>query len=304
MDVRSDRTVYRLVGWLSRAANVLLGARFKWQSLPEIFDLWADGMDLVVFEEFGAGAAALHFEDPELRRKLIMEPAYRARFKREWRSRFLPKAFHRDFNQSTILACPDASLVGKSFAQAALERGQDPVDLFLDLAAEHGPALRWYTVMGNDRPEALKRIVSHPDVLLGFSDAGAHLRQMAHYNFPLRLLRLVESARKEGRPFMTIERAARKATGELAEWLGLDAGVVAVGRRADVAVIDPAGLDESVERASEAPMAGTGGFMRLVRRNEAAARFVVVNGRVAAERGVLAPEVGRDRGLGRLLRAR
>jgi len=303
MDVRSDRSVYRLVGWLSRAANVLLGARFKWQSLPEVFDLWADGMDLVVFEEFGAGAAALHFEDPELRRKLIMDPAYRARFKREWRSRFLPKAFHRDFNQSTILACPDASLVGKSFARAALERGADPVDLFLDLAAEHGPALRWYTVMGNDRPAALERIVSHPDVLLGFSDAGAHLRQMAHYNFPLRLLRLVESARRDGRPFMTVERAVRKASGELAEWLGLDAGVVAVGRRADIAVIDPAGLDESLERATEAPMSGTNGFVRLVRRNEAAVRFVVVNGRVAAERGALAPEVGRERGFGRLLRA-
>lgn len=303
MDVRSDRSVYRLVGWLSRLANVFLGARFKWQSLPEVFDLWADGMDLVVFEEFGAGAAALHFEDPELRRHLIEDPEYRIRFKKEWRSRFLPKAFHRDFNQSLILACPDRSLVGKSFASTAAERGQDPVDTFLDLAAEHGTALRWYTVMGNDRPEALERIVAHPDVLLGFSDAGAHLRQMAHYNFPLRLLRLVETARREGRAFMTLERAVHKATGELADWLGLDAGIINVGRRADIAVIDPAALDESLERAVEAPMAGTNGFQRLVRRNENAVRFVVVNGRLAAERGAVLPEVGRERGFGRLLRA-
>jgi N-acyl-D-aspartate/D-glutamate deacylase len=46
-------------------------------------------------------------------------------------------------------------------------------------------------VVANDRPDELEWIVSHPDVLLGFSDAGAHLRNMAYYNFPLRLLRLV-----------------------------------------------------------------------------------------------------------------
>lgn len=303
MDVRSDRTIYRLIGWLSRAFNVLLGADFKWQSLPEVFDLWADGMDLVVFEEFGAGAAALHFEDPDLRRKLITDPEYRARFKKEWRNRFLPKAFHRDFNQSKILECPDRSVVGKSFAQVAAERGMDAVDAFLDLVAAHGSKLRWYTVMGNDRREPLERIVSHPDVLIGFSDAGAHLRQMAHYNFPLRMLRLVRQAQTEGRAFMPVEAAVRKLTGELAEWFGIDAGVLAAGRRADLVVIDPAKLD-AAEQIAEAPMEKMGGYVRLVRRNDETVPCVVVNGRVAVEKGALAPGVGRERGFGRLLRAK
>lgn len=301
MDVRSDRTIYRLIGWLSRLFNGVLGAEFRWQSLPEVFDLWADGMDLVVFEEFGAGAAALHFEDPELRNKLINDPAYRARFKKEWRSRFLPKAFHRDFNESKILECPDRALVGKSFASIARERGADEVDVFLDLVARHGTALRWYTVMGNDRREPLERIVSHPDVLIGFSDAGAHLRQMAHYNFPLRMLRLVRDAGRDGRPFMTVEAAVRKLSGELAEWFGLDAGVLLPGRRADLVVIDPSALDEA-EKIAEAPMEKLGGFVRLVRRNDAAVPLVAVNGRVAVEKGALAPQVGRERGYGRLLR--
>ena len=47
-----------MVGLDSRFFNTVLGADFRWQALPEPFDLWADGVDLVVFEKFGAGAAA------------------------------------------------------------------------------------------------------------------------------------------------------------------------------------------------------------------------------------------------------
>jgi len=71
-------------------------------ALPEVFDLWADGLDLVVFEEFGAGAAALHESDPAKRTALLKDPAYRARFKKEWRSVFSPKAFHRDLSLARV----------------------------------------------------------------------------------------------------------------------------------------------------------------------------------------------------------
>ncbi len=47
-----------MIGLASRLFDTALGADFRWQALPEPFDLWADGVDLVVFEEFGAGAAA------------------------------------------------------------------------------------------------------------------------------------------------------------------------------------------------------------------------------------------------------
>ena len=38
--------------------------------------------------------------------------------------------------------------MGRSFTEIAAERGRDPIDVFLDLCAAHGDALRWYTVMG------------------------------------------------------------------------------------------------------------------------------------------------------------
>ncbi|RMG18732.1 MAG: N-acyl-D-glutamate amidohydrolase [Planctomycetota bacterium] len=302
MDVRSDRLAFRIAGALARFFNRFLRADFRLQALPEVFDLWADGMDIVVFEEFEAGAAALHFADLERRHALLRDPAYRRRFKRQWRRRWLPRAYHRNFEHSEVISCPDPRVVGKSFADIGRERGVDAVDAFLDLVLEHGRALRWYTVMGNDRPRWLEWIVRHPDILIGFSDAGAHLRNMAHYNFPLRLLRLVRDADAAGRPCMSVGRAVQRLTSEIAEWLGLDAGVLAPGRRADLVVVRPEALDERLDEVHEEAVPEFGGLRRLVRRNDEAVEAVVVGGRIAARRGVPADELG-ERPFGRLLRA-
>jgi len=126
MDVRADRMAFRLAGWMSRIANRMFGADFRLQALPNVFDLWAD---------------------------LLRDPEYRARFRKQWNNRWLPRAFHRNFTHSTILECPEASVVGKSFAEVAAERGVEAIDVFLDLVVEHGKKLRWYPVMGNDRPQ-------------------------------------------------------------------------------------------------------------------------------------------------------
>jgi N-acyl-D-aspartate/D-glutamate deacylase len=298
MDVEADRFAFRIAGWLSRLFNEYLGADFRMQALPEVFDLWADGIDLVVFEEFEAGTAALHLQDAVARNELLGDPEYRARFKKQWRNKYLPKAFHRNFRHTRVLECPDARMVGRSFYEIGKERGQDPVDAFLDLVIEHGNALRWYSVLGNDRPKWLQWIVSHPDILIGFSDAGAHLRNMAHYNFPLRLLRMASDTK-----CMTIERAVQRLTSEIAEWFDLDAGVLEVGARADVAVIDPRGLTDAVERVQEQALPEFGGLVRLVRRNDEAVRAVLINGKLVAERGAPAPGFGTLRGFGRVLRA-
>ncbi len=304
MDTLASRGIHRLAGFLSRVFNVFLGAAFKWQALPEPFELWADGMDVVVFEEFGAGAAALHIEDLMTRRDLLKDPKYRAAFRRQFRSKLAPKIFHRSLRRSTILAAPDASLVGKSFAAVAEERSADAVDVFLDLVAEHGDALRWYTVMANDRPAELERIVAHPDVLIGFSDAGAHLRNMAHYSFPLRMLRLARDAEERGAPFMTIERAVHRLTGELGAWLGLDVGTLAVGKAADLVVVDPERLGPSLDVVHEAaPLACLGGVSRLVNDGAGAVRHVLVSGSDAIRNGEPTASLGTKKGLGRVLRA-
>ena len=302
VDAKSVRGIHRLAGELTRFSNRVLRSDVRYQSLPNPFDLWVDGLEVPVIEEIGAGTDALHQTDPERRAELLRDPAYRTRFRKQWANRLGGRAYHRDLAEPRIVDCPDASLIGRSFADVARERRAGVVDTFLDLQAEHGNALRWYTVVGNDRPRELEYIVSHPSVLIGFSDAGAHLRNMGFYNFPLRLLRMVRDAGAAGRPFMTVERAVHRLTGEIAGYLGIDAGSLAPGRRADIVVVDPAGLDDEVERVHEVDMEGFPGLRRLVRRNDAAIRAVLISGRVAWTGAGPSEALGCQSGFGSVLR--
>lgn len=312
MDPPAARGIHRIVGLVARLTNRLLGGDIRMQALPNPFDMWVDGIEVPLFEEFAAGTEALHLERPEERAALLRDPGYRRRFRKQWRDRLRGRAYHRDLARTRILDCPDASLIGRSFAEIAAERGADAIDTLLDLVAAHGTALRWETIVANDRADQLEWIVDHPDVLIGFSDAGAHLRNMAYYNFPLRLLRMVREGERRGRPVMSVERAVHRLTGEIAQWFGLTIGTLVPGSRADIAVVDPEGLDEQLDALHERPVAppdaeeqagGFGALRRLVRRNDRAVRHVLIGGRTAWKDGALAPELGRERGFGGVLRA-
>lgn len=302
-DAKSTRHIHRIFGPLAWLTNTLGRGQLRWQHLPTPFDVYSDGIDLVVFEEFGSGRAALHLQDGMGRDELLRDDAYRSWFRADFEKRFTPRVWHRDFEDAHVTECPDASLVGRDIASIAAERGTHVVDTFLDLVLEHGRALRWHTVIVNDRPEKLNWLVNQPGVTIGFSDAGAHLRNMAFYNFGVRFLRRVHEAARAGRPFMTVEAAVHKLTGELGEFHGIDAGRLALGGRADLAVIDPAGLDAEVDAYREAPMPEFGGLSRMVNRNDRAVVATVVSGRVVFRDGGFPEWYGSTDGTGRVLRA-
>jgi N-acyl-D-aspartate/D-glutamate deacylase len=301
-DVKSNPYSIHVLGPAARFVN-RLGGNFRWQHLPVPFEVYADGIDLVVFEEFGAGAAALHLRDEVERNDLMRDEAYRRRFRKEYESKLGIKVWQRDFFDAEIVACPDQSVVGKSFGEVGRERGGlHPVDAFLDLVLEHGEALRWRTTISNHRPEVLKKLAREPGVQMGFSDAGAHLRNMAFYNMGLRLLRHVHDAEKAGTPFMTVEHAVHRLTGELADWYRIDAGHLRIGDRADVVVVDPARLDGSLDRYAEECVEQYGGLSRMVNRNDDTVSAVFVGGRALLLDGKATDLVGKRR-TGRFLRA-
>jgi N-acyl-D-aspartate/D-glutamate deacylase len=303
IDAKAMRGTHKVAGAMARFVNDRLNGDFRWQALPLPFELWVDGMEVPVMEELGAGTSILHETDPAKRRSLLRDPAFRARFRKEWSNPLSPKAWHRDLREPRIVDCPDRSLVGRTFGDVAAERGIDPLECFLDLQAEFGDDLRWYTVVGNELRSSLEYVVTHPSVLMGFSDAGAHLRNMAYYDFPLHLLKLVLEAEAEGRQLMTRERAVHRLTGEIADFLGIDAGHLEVGRRADVAVVDPATLDTRLEEMTEDDMVGIPGLRRLVRRHDECVTSVVIGGRLAWHDGSYAEGFGDQKGYGRVLRA-
>ncbi|MVU78586.1 amidohydrolase family protein [Nocardia sp. ET3-3] len=301
-DLKANPLLVHLMGAITRVVNGL-GGDFRWQHLPIPFEVYADGIDLVIFEEFGSGAAALHLADQVERNALMRDESYRRRFRKDYDSKFGIRVWHRDFFDAEIVGCPDADVIGKTFGQVGADRGGlHPVDAFLDLVVEHGTKLRWRTTISNHRPDMLNKLSAHPGVQLGFSDAGAHLRNMAFYNFGLRFLRRVKQAEESGNPFLTLEQAVRRVTGEIADWYGLDAGYLREGDRADLLVVDPSGLDESLEAYAECPVPTYGGLPRMVNRNDKAVSAVFVGGQYVFGDGVPAEVLGSAR-TGRFLRA-
>ncbi|MGX9791970.1 N-acyl-D-amino-acid deacylase family protein [Mycobacterium sp. MMS18-G62] len=301
-DVKSNPYSIHALGPAARLIN-RLGGNFRWQHLPVPFEVYADGIDLVVFEEFGAGAAALHLLDEVERNDLMRDAAYRRQFRKDYESKFGIRVWQRDFFDTEIVDCPDASVIGKSFGQVGQDRGGlHPVDAFLDLVLEHGKALRWRTTISNHRAEVLKKLARDSGIQMGFSDAGAHLRNMAFYNMGLRLLRHVRDAEKAGKPFMTIEHAVHRLTGELADWYRIDAGHLRIGDRADVVVLDPERLDASLDDYAEDTVDQYGGMSRMVNRNDDTVNAVFVGGRAVFLDGKPTDLVGKQR-TGRFLRA-
>ncbi len=278
-DIKANPWLIATMGPAARVVNKL-GGNFRWQHLPVPFEVYADGIDLVIFEEFGSGAAAMHLKDQVAQRNdLLRDESYRRWFRKDYDSKFGLRVWHRDFFDAEIVDCPDTSVIGMSFGQVGVDRGGlHPVDAFLDLVVEHGTALRWRTTISNHRPEVLKKMARDTGVQMGFSDAGAHLRNMAFYNFGLRLLRHVYQAQQAGTPFMTLEQALHRLTGELADWYQIDAGHLRLGDRADLMIVDPARLDGSLDDYAEEPVEQYGGLSRMVNRNDDTVSAVFVGG--------------------------
>ncbi|MDT0323869.1 hypothetical protein, partial [Streptomyces millisiae] len=105
-----------------------------------------------------------------------------------------------------------------------------------------------------------------------------------------------------GTPFMSIEQAVHRLTGELADWYRIDAGHLRIGDRADVVVIDPERLDDSLDAYAEETVDHYGGLSRMVNRNDDTVTAVLVGGRTVFADGALTDLVGRRR-TGQFLRA-
>src|ERR1700736_144872 len=152
-DAKSMPLAVHVFGLGTRLMNFVLRSKVRFQPLPVPFELYSDGIDLPVFEEFGAGTAALHLRDQLERNELLADTEYRRSFRRSFDKRKLgPTLWHKDSHDAVIVECPDASLIGKTFGAIADERGLHPLDAFLDVLVENGERnVRWTTTVGHHR---------------------------------------------------------------------------------------------------------------------------------------------------------
>lgn len=301
MDLKGSPYINFLTKLAARFTNTLRGD-FRWQVLPTPFTVYADGIDVVFFEEFGAGELALDLKDAIERNKLLKDEKYRRDFRQFYGEKLSPRVWQRDFGDAIILECPDTELVGKNFEEVARQRQIHVVDLFLDLVVEYGTKLRWFTTVANHRPDVLKALIKDKHSLITFSDAGAHIRNMAFYNLPLRLLKLAHDSIGQEDEFMSLEQAIWRVTGDQADWFGVDIGKIRVGDRADIVVMDPEGFDQNLEEVSWAEMENFD-LKRLVNRNPGIVKHVLINGNLAVHNETVVDSLGKEKGFGQYIRA-
>ncbi len=210
-------------------------------------------------------------KDPETRSKMryeAVEEKKPSRFSRRWDLVYMIKA-----------ATPtNRHLEKKSVAEIARIRNQDVIDAFLDLSLEEGLDTEFQTSSTNGDEKAVAEIIRSPYVLVGQSDAGAHLIYDAGFGYATRLLGYWVREKE----IMSLEEGVRKLTFMVASIFGLrNRGMIRPGMAADLVVFDPATVREcEPEMVQDLP----GNEKRLIQK-AIGIEATIVNGEVLVHRG-------------------
>jgi len=210
------------------------------------------------------------FSDPAKRAKLLEDAKAGPFGERTFENLYLL----REEGGETRYDCrPEDSLMA-----LARRRGTSAVETFMDVSVESaGRALFLYPFANFDF-DVVETMLTHPQVLLGLADSGAHCGQIMDASLPSYLL----SYWVRERGVFSIEAAIEKLTSEPARFFGLaDRGLVREGAYADLNVIDLAGLRVlAPEYVQDFPA----GASRYIQRS-AGITHTLVNGQLFMEDG-------------------
>ena len=175
----------------------------------------------------------------------------------------------------------NAGLTGRKLGEIAQERGQTPTDAIFDIVADDELQTVLWPGNRDDSDEGWKMRAdawADPAILIGGSDAGAHLDRMCGSPYPSEFL--ADCLR--GRRLVPVERAVQLMTQAPAELFGLRGrGLLRPGYCADVTVFDPASVGRGeVHRVDDLP----GDSWRLIAKSTGIRR-VLVNGSAIVEDG-------------------
>jgi len=124
----------------------------------------------------------------------------------------------------------------RSMQDMAQERGQDPVETYIDLALDKGLKRFFMQPLTNTNNDHVLEMMRHPRSVITFSDSGAHVSQIMDSSLQTHLL----SYWVRDREAMSLEEAVRQLSFVPASHWGLsDRGLLREGWQADVVVFDP-----------------------------------------------------------------
>ncbi len=201
------------------------------------------------------------------------------------------------FRMFRMGAVPDyeAPMSASIGAQAMAQGIPATAALYDALLESDGTELIYFPIFnyGGFDLEAVREMMEHPLALPGLSDGGAHVGTICDASFPTFYLTHWARDREEGR--WSVERAIEFLTSRPANFMGLaDRGVVAVGKKADLNVIDHPNLRlHRPTLTHDLPAGGT----RLL---QAAEGYIatIVSGKIIRQNGAFTGELP-----GRLVRA-
>jgi N-acyl-D-aspartate/D-glutamate deacylase len=214
--------------------------------------------------------------DFEEKKRIYADPVFRSALKK----RMQRGGFFGEWSQTVIASAPsEPALEERVVTEVAAERSVDPVDLVLDLALASNLEARFRMAIMNTDENIVEELLTHPAVVLGLSDAGAHASQLCDGCFSTHLL----SHWVRDKQALSLEAAVRLLTSRSAEVFEIpERGVLREGYKADVTVFDPATVGCSpLRRVNDLPA----GADRLI-SDAVGIRAVVVNGTILREDGV------------------
>jgi N-acyl-D-aspartate/D-glutamate deacylase len=168
---------------------------------------------------------------------------------------------------------------GKTIDELARLQSKSPIDAFLDLALGEELETTFEDSSTQGDLQAVKEIFNSPHVLLGQSDAGAHVAR-GNPGFGYSTIMLAHWVREHA--IMTLEEAIKKLTFLPASIFGIrDRGLLRRGMAADIFVFDPEKIDLAApEKVTDLPE----GAPRYIQRARGI-HYTIVNGSILMKDG-------------------
>ena len=189
-----------------------------------------------------------------------------------------PRAGRLDWKRFVISGVTSPSLKayeGKSVAEMAHERGEEPLDGFLNIAIEDD--LQTWFVITFAEEERISRFVADSRLIIGLSDGGAHVGEHCDANYPTYLL----GTWSRDKLLLSLEHAVKRLTSEPADLFGLaDRGRLAAGLAADFTIFDYKTINSAPRQHAVRDLPGGG--LRFVTAAQGI-EYTIVNGEVLFE---------------------
>ncbi len=301
LDLKSNEKIYNLLKLLGFLGNSVLRADMKFQTLSVPFLNFGDGPVTPLFEEFPSMIKAISATEAE-RKAMFKNPEFRKQFVKEWNHKSA-SVFPKALKEMWVVNSPVASHIGKNFEQIAKDAGKDAVEHFMDLLEEFDTKIRWKCETSNHRESVRMELLASKHCMPGFNDSGAHNLNMAFHDGGLHLIKQAT----HHQDIMPIETAIYRLTKEPADYLGIEAGDITVGKRADLIIIDPTKLDTDLNTEPiEDYHPQFNGSFRLIKRSGKVVQHVFINGEEAyTNNGVTAfhEDLGKKKIFGKLLKS-